>query len=151
MRPSERRSPAAAGQERFRTLTSSYYRGAQGIIFVYDITRRETFDNLSQVWLREVEMYSTVPECVKLVVANKLDREAERAVTRAEGVAFARAHGCLFLEVSAKARTGVAEAFDELLGRCCESPALLAAGAPAGGGVRLDAKGSQSMAGSCGC
>jgi hypothetical protein len=38
---------------------------------VYDITRRDTFDNLSEVWLREVEMYSTLPDCVKMVVANK--------------------------------------------------------------------------------
>jgi len=42
-----------AGQERFRTLTSSYYRGAQGIVFVYDITRRDTFDNLAEIWQRE--------------------------------------------------------------------------------------------------
>jgi GTPase SAR1 family protein len=82
---------------------------------VYDVTRRETFDNLSEVWLREVNMYSTVPDCVKLVVANKVDREGERAVTRAEGVAFARAHGCLFMEVSAKSRLGVQEAFAELV------------------------------------
>ncbi len=45
-----------AGQERFRTLTSSYYRSAQGIVCVYDVTRRETFDNLDEVWLREVDM-----------------------------------------------------------------------------------------------
>ena len=41
-----------AGQERFRTLTSSYYRGAQGIVFVYDITRRDTFDDLAEIWQR---------------------------------------------------------------------------------------------------
>lgn len=45
-----------AGQERFRTLTGSYYRGSQGVILVYDITRAETFENLSR-WLEEVEMY----------------------------------------------------------------------------------------------
>lgn len=72
-------------------------------------------------------MYSTVPDCVKLVLANKTDLESERAVTRAEGVAFARAHGCLFLEVSAKSRLGVQEAFAELvqrvrLGRLCSQP-----------------------------
>ena len=117
---------------------------------MYDITRRDTFDNLSQVWLREVDMYSTVPECVKLVIANKLDREGERAVTRAEGVAFARTQGCLFLEASAKTRAGVQESFEELVGRCCESPALLAASAP-GGGVRLEAGSGRSLAGSCGC
>ncbi|KAE8671846.1 Ras-related protein RABC2a [Hibiscus syriacus] len=54
-----------AGQERFGTLTSSYYRGAQGIILVYDVTRRETFTNLSEIWMEEVELYSTNPECIK--------------------------------------------------------------------------------------
>ena len=38
-----------AGQERFRTLTSAYYRGAQGIVYVYDITRRDTFEALAEV------------------------------------------------------------------------------------------------------
>ena len=46
-----------AGQERFRTLTSSYYRGAHGIILIYDVTRPETFSGLQQ-WLNEIEMYT---------------------------------------------------------------------------------------------
>jgi Ras-related protein Rab-18 len=64
-----------AGQERFRTLTSSYYRGAQGIILVYDVTRRETFENLNQ-WLQEVEVYSPGggKDVVKLLVGNKIDK-----------------------------------------------------------------------------
>ena len=41
-----------AGQERFRTLTSSYYRGAHAVVFAYDVTRRETFDSLEDVWMR---------------------------------------------------------------------------------------------------
>lgn len=45
----------------------------QGIIFVYDVTRRETFESLADIWLREVDMYSTVEEAVKMVVANKTD------------------------------------------------------------------------------
>ena len=50
-----------AGQERFRTLTPSYYRGAQGAILVYDVSSRETFTKLD-VWLNELEsMY-----CIKL-------------------------------------------------------------------------------------
>ncbi|GAB2255057.1 hypothetical protein Droror1_Dr00008835 [Drosera rotundifolia] len=52
-----------AGQERFRTLTTSYYRGAQGIILVYDVTRRETFTNLSDIWAKEVELYATNQDC----------------------------------------------------------------------------------------
>ncbi|KAH9549006.1 hypothetical protein CY35_11G118000 [Sphagnum magellanicum] len=87
-----------AGQERFRTLTSSYYRGAQGIVLVYDVTRRQTFTSLSDVWLKEIERYSTKEDCIKMLVGNKLDLESERVVTKKEGVDFARRHGCLFLE-----------------------------------------------------
>ncbi|MBA0628430.1 hypothetical protein Godav_023155 [Gossypium davidsonii] len=64
----------AAGQERFRTLTSSYYRGAQGVIMVYDVTRRETFTNLSEVWAKEIELYSTNQDCIKMLVGNKVDK-----------------------------------------------------------------------------
>ncbi|KAG8483899.1 hypothetical protein CXB51_022676 [Gossypium anomalum] len=62
-----------AGQEKFRTLTSSYYRGSQGIILVYDVTRRDTFTNLTDVWAKEVELYSTNQDCVKILVGNKVD------------------------------------------------------------------------------
>ena len=51
----------------------AYYRGAQGIIFVYDVARRETFESLADIWLREVDMYGTVEDAVKMVVANKTD------------------------------------------------------------------------------
>ena len=63
-----------AGQERFRTLTSSYYRGAQGVVMVYDVTRRDSFDNLDH-WLKEVKLYSpnNGEGVVKLLVGNKID------------------------------------------------------------------------------
>ncbi|CAJ1891489.1 unnamed protein product [Sphenostylis stenocarpa] len=103
-----------AGQERFRTLTSSYYRKAQGIILVYDVTRRETFTNLSEVWSKEVELYSTNQDCVKMLVGNKVDRDSERAVSREEGLALAKELGCLLLECSAKTRENVEQCFEEL-------------------------------------
>lgn len=115
-----------AGQERFRTLTSSYYRGAQGIILVYDVTRAETFDSLGDIWLREVDMYSTVEEGIKMVVANKVDLAEQREVSREQGVAFARAHGCLFVETSAKGNVAVDQAFEELVHKILETPSLLA-------------------------
>ncbi|KAK8999303.1 hypothetical protein V6N11_070478 [Hibiscus sabdariffa] len=107
--------PVAAGQERFGTLTSSYYRGAHGIILVYDGTRRETFTNLSEIWAKEVELYSTNPECIKILVGNKVDRDGERAVTREEGMALAQQRKCLFLECSAKTRANVHQCFKDLI------------------------------------
>jgi Ras-related protein Rab-18 len=124
-----------AGQERFRTLTSSYYRGAQGVVFVYDISNKESFNSVEEVWQKEVDMYSTIADAVKIVVGNKCDKESERAVMKAEGMAFAKKNGCLFLECSAKARISVKEIFDELLQAIVETPSLLKDG-PSGGRSR---------------
>ncbi|GLT92302.1 hypothetical protein SLE2022_101430 [Rubroshorea leprosula] len=117
-----------AGQERFRTLTSSYYRGAQGIILVYDVTRRESFTNLCDVWAKEVELYSTNQDCVKMLVGNKVDRESERVVSREEGMALAKELGCLFVECSAKTRENVERCFEELALKIMEVPSLLEEG-----------------------
>lgn len=117
-----------AGQERFRTLTSSYYRGAQGIIMAYDVTRRETFTNLSEIWAKEIDLYSTNQDCIKMLVGNKVDKESERAVTKKEGINFAREYGCLFIECSAKTRANVQQCFEELVLKILETPSLLAEG-----------------------
>ncbi|PHT71765.1 Ras-related protein RABC2b [Capsicum annuum] len=58
----------------------------QILFTVYDVTRRETFTNLSDVWAKEVELYSNNQDCVKMLVGNKVDRESERAVTREEAL-----------------------------------------------------------------
>ncbi|XP_040864714.1 ras-related protein RABC1-like isoform X1 [Glycine max] len=108
-----------AGQERFRTLTSSYYRGAQGIIMVYDVTRRETFTNLSDIWAKEIDLYSTNQDCIKMLVGNKVDKESERVVSKKEGIDFAREYGCLYTECSAKTRVNVTQCFDELVMKVC--------------------------------
>ena len=62
-----------AGQERFRTLTPSYYRGAQGVILVYDVSSRESFEGL-EVWLNELDTYATKKDLVKMLVGNKIDK-----------------------------------------------------------------------------
>ncbi|KAD4386300.1 hypothetical protein R6Q59_009552 [Mikania micrantha] len=113
-----------AGQERFRTLTSSYYRGAQGVIMVYDVTRRETFTNLSDVWAKEIDMHSTNQDCIKMLVGNKVDKETDRVVTKKEGVEFAREYGCLFIECSAKTRVNVEQCFEELVLKILDTPSL---------------------------
>nr|GME14576.1 ras-related protein RABC2a-like [Ipomoea batatas] len=121
-----------AGQERFRTLTTSYYRGAQGIILVYDVTRRETFLNLSDIWAKEIELYSTNQDCVKILVGNKVDKESERVVSSEEGASLANELGCLFLECSAKTRENVENCFQELALKIMEVPSLLEQGSNIG-------------------
>ncbi|KAK9124111.1 hypothetical protein Sjap_013713 [Stephania japonica] len=117
-----------AGQERFRTVTSSYYRGAHGIVLVYDVTRRETFTNLSEVWAKEVNMYSTNQDCIKILVGNKVDKDIDRAVSKEEGIALAEEHGCLFLECSAKTQKNVHQCFEELALKILDVPSLLEEG-----------------------
>ncbi|KAL3536221.1 hypothetical protein ACH5RR_004682 [Cinchona calisaya] len=121
-----------AGQEKFRTLTSSYYRGAQGIILVYDVTRRETFTNLSYFWAKEIELYSTNQDCVKMLVGNKVDKESERAVSREEGMTLAKELGSLFLECSARTRANVEQCFKELALKIMDVPSLLEEGSAVG-------------------
>lgn len=114
-----------AGQERFRTLTSSYYRGAHGIILVYDVTCQSSFENL-QTWLSECENYCTdqAEDIIKLLVANKVDL-TNRAVSTKDGQDFAKQHGMLYIETSAKENIGVNQVFEELVTKVLESPVLM--------------------------
>ncbi len=97
-----------AGQEKFRAMTSSYYRGAHGIVLVYDVTNRDSFVHVSE-WLNEIGTYVNEDERVLLLVGNKIDLEA-RAVSKQEGEAFAREKNMVFIEVK-KARARVVKIF----------------------------------------
>lgn len=98
-----------AGQESFRSITRSYYRGAAGALLVYDITRRETFSHLTS-WLEDARQHSS-SNMVIILIGNKSDLEGRRDVSREEGEAFAREHGLIFMETSAKTAANVEEAF----------------------------------------
>ncbi|KAI6127645.1 P-loop containing nucleoside triphosphate hydrolase protein [Pisolithus croceorrhizus] len=102
-----------AGMERFRAITAPFYRGAQGVILVYDITDRTSFDAL-QDWLTEIDSHvpSTTP---KMVVGNKSDQEHSRKVSTSDGESFAARNGALFREASAKTSASVAEIFEDVV------------------------------------
>ncbi|GAB1603057.1 ras-related protein Rab-18A-like isoform X2 [Argonauta hians] len=111
-----------AGQERFRTLTPSYYRGAQGVILVYDVCSKQSFSKLD-AWLNELETFATKHDLIKMLVGNKIDKE-RREVSKEEGLKFARKHHMLFIEASAKTREGVQCAFEELVEKIIQTPGL---------------------------
>lgn len=98
-----------AGQDRFRSIIRSYYRGAAGALLVYDITRRDSFEHISN-WLQEARGNAD-PELVITLVGNKCDKAADRQVSYEEGHAFAHRYGLYFLETSAVSGHMVDEAF----------------------------------------
>ena len=101
-----------AGQERFKNITSSYYRGGNGVLVVYDITDRESFENLTS-WLIEIEKNAN-KNVYKLLIGNKCDLEDKRKISTQEGKEFAESNGMKFIETSAKDNTKVQEAFELL-------------------------------------
>ncbi|KAG9137558.1 hypothetical protein Leryth_018844 [Lithospermum erythrorhizon] len=101
-----------AGQEAFRSITRSYYRGAAGALLVYDITRRESFDHLVS-WLEDARKTAN-PNMTIVLVGNKCDLAHRRAVSTEEGEQFAKEHGLIFMEASARNGQNVEEAFTKL-------------------------------------
>ncbi|CAL5325658.1 unnamed protein product [Camellia sinensis] len=98
-----------AGQESFRSITRSYYRGAAGALLVYDITRRETFNHLAS-WLEDARQHAN-PNMTIMLIGNKCDLAHRRAISKEEGEQFAKENGLLFLEASARTAQNVEEAF----------------------------------------
>ena len=147
-----------AGQERFRSLTTSFYRGAHAFVVVYDVADPATFAKVPY-WLDQIAAHATLPDAIRVLVANKIDvRDAAPApdgtvfVSRAEGVRLARERGLLFFECSAKTRQGVQQAFQELLLKILETPALREDGTivPTDT-VQMDNADGSSTAASCYC
>jgi len=110
-----------AGQEQYNTITTAYYRGAEGIIIVYDVTNQSSLKHVGQ-WVKEVERYSN-EGAAKLVAANKMDlaRGAQGGeqnpislVPGQEGTECAKSLGALFFETSALDGTDIDRAFEAL-------------------------------------
>eukprot|EP00270_Netrium_digitus_P008554 TRINITY_DN2567_c0_g1_i1.p1 TRINITY_DN2567_c0_g1~~TRINITY_DN2567_c0_g1_i1.p1 ORF type:complete len:225 (-),score=52.40 TRINITY_DN2567_c0_g1_i1:434-1108(-) len=102
-----------AGQERYRAITSAYYRGAVGALLVYDITRQVTYDNIER-WLKELRDHGDNSIIITLV-GNKSDLGHLRKVTVEKGQSFAEKEGFFFIETSALDATNVDEAFTQIL------------------------------------
>jgi small GTP-binding protein len=112
-----------AGQERFRAITTSYYRGADGIVLCYDMTDPASVDGLADIWLREIQQHASKNPRL-ILVGNKSDLSLEMTEANRELVhervenlkerlsAFGK---IVAVEASAKAGRGVDKAFEELV------------------------------------
>jgi Ras-related protein Rab-8A len=129
-----------AGQERFRTITTAYYRGAMGILLVYDVTDEQSFQNIRN-WIRNIEQHAA-DNVDKILVGNKCDMLSEKLVETARGQALADEYGIKFFETSAKTNQNVVEGFQaiavDIKKRLMDNPAANAnAGGQNAGGVKV--------------
>ncbi|CDO54149.1 similar to Saccharomyces cerevisiae YER031C YPT31 Rab family GTPase [Geotrichum candidum] len=102
-----------AGQERYRAITSAYYRGAVGALLMYDISKGDSYENVSR-WLTELREHAD-PQIVIMLVGNKSDLKHLRAVPTEEAKAFAAENNLLFIETSALDASNVELAFQNIL------------------------------------
>jgi len=98
-----------AGQEKFRSLIPMYTRDANIILLVYDITNKESFENL-YAWLKDLTNIN-INEVIICIVGNKIDLNEKREVSNEEGQKYAQEHDFIFQEVSAKTGEGFSELF----------------------------------------
>uniref|UniRef100_A0A8B9KWP7 Ras-related protein Rab-25 n=1 Tax=Astyanax mexicanus TaxID=7994 RepID=A0A8B9KWP7_ASTMX len=102
-----------AGLERYRAITSAYYRGAVGALLVYDISKHLTYESAER-WLKELYDHAD-PHIVVMLVGNKSDLASIRSVPTEDAKDFAEKNGLLFMETSALESTNVDIAFNSVL------------------------------------
>lgn len=106
-----------AGQERFRTITNAYYRGTHGVMIVFDLTDRKSFENV-KMWLDDAKREGD--ENMKFIlVGNKSDLESHRVVSEEECRQLANDLKLPYVETSALNGNNVNDAFNELVTQVC--------------------------------
>ena len=102
-----------AGQDRFHSVTKNYYKGAQGIILIYDVTKQDTFDNVEH-WIEQIKEEVSEKVCI-ILVGNKIDLDDERIITYEDGNKIAQKYKLDFYECSAKTGANIENTFKELI------------------------------------
>ena len=100
-----------AGQERYRSITNAYYRGAEGILIVFDVTNRETFKNIEN-WIKEVTVF-TGNDVVIVSLGNKSD--LKKSITKSDIDDLKKRTKLEIFNVSAKTGEGVEDAFKHII------------------------------------
>ena len=108
-----------AGQDKFRAITRNYYKGARGIILIYDDTNIKSFENIKK-WINEIK--EEISEKVTIVlIGNKIDNEGERKISKDQGEKLASEYGVQFFETSAKTGQGINESVFYLVQKIVEA------------------------------
>ena len=100
-----------AGQDKFRAITRNYYKGARGIILIYDVTNIKSYENIKK-WINEIKDEAQ-KNIIIYIVGNKIDISEKRQVTTQEGKELAEKYGLPFCESSARTGENVNEIFND--------------------------------------
>jgi len=126
-----------AGQERFKSLNKVYFRGAHGVIIVYDITNSDSFTQVGEWYRTATSNGCDANKCLFLLVGNKVDLAHSRAVATTDGVGIATQYQMEFFETSAKDETNVERAFNEMIHKIHEENGKINAKDPRESKVQL--------------
>ena len=107
-----------AGQERFRSLASNYIKKANGILLVYDISDKKSFENIGK-WMDDI-IEETGYKLPIVLVGNKSDLTKERVVTKEEGEIAAKEYNLTFFETSCKDGDNIENCFKNLIEQILE-------------------------------
>lgn len=102
-----------AGQERYKAITNAYYKGALGAFLVYDITRKETFDNVDK-WISELKTNGSKNISI-LIIGNKCDLDDKRQITKADAEQKAKNYNVAYMETSALSGENIEVAFETII------------------------------------
>lgn len=103
-----------AGQERYRSLTTSFFRDATGFFLVFDLTKESSFLNVRH-WIEEVQANASMENIALILVGNKSDRENERIIRKSQAMELAQQYQLDYIETSALENLNVDEAVQLLL------------------------------------
>ena len=104
-----------AGQDRFRALTKNYYKGSHGILLIYDVTNVQSLENV-KTWVTQIREEAS-KDVIIYIVANKIDMEDGRLISKEKGEELAKELGLPYMETSAKYGININETFEDLAER----------------------------------
>ena len=108
-----------AGQDKFRAITRNYYKGAKGIILIYDVTNIKSYENIKK-WINEIK--EEISENITIVlIGNKIDNENQRKISKEQGEKLANDYNVTFFETSAKTGQGINESVFYLVQKIVEN------------------------------
>ena len=96
-----------AGQEKYSSITNIFYKDCQGVLIIFDITNKESFDQIENHWIPQLKKIVNLDEISVCFVGNKIDLEESRAVDKEQGEILAFKHGFVYREISALMNEGV--------------------------------------------